>query len=211
MSVSGAPVGYDRSVFINCPFDPKYKPLLNAVIFCVAYLDFSPRLATERIDSGETRIGKILELIRNSRFGIHDLSRSKSAAAEELARHNMPLELGIDLGCRHLGSEHHRRKLHLIMEEERYRHQAAISDLSNSDLAIHGGKPKKALAGVRNFLAPHTTGDAPGPTEIWDRFTDFQGQLFIELAEAGHSKADIKALPVAEYIEHIQRWMSRPR
>ncbi len=211
MSGSEPADDYDQNVFINCPFDPKYKPLLNAVVFCVAYLGFNPRLATERIDSGETRIGKILELIRDSRFGIHDLSRSKSAAAEELARHNMPLELGIDLGIRHLGADHHRRKLHLIMEEERYRHQAAISDLSNSDLAIHGGKPKRALAEVRNFLARHTTSEAPGPTEIWDRFADFQADLFVELDAAGHSRTDIKALPVAEYIEHIHRWMTDAR
>jgi len=200
------PADYDRNVFINCPFDAAYKPILNAVLFCVADLGFQPRLATERIDSGETRIGKILELIEASRFGIHDLSRSKATTADELARHNMPLELGLDLGCRHLGASHHRRKLHLIMEEERYRHQAAISDLSNSDLAIHGKKPKRALAEVRNFLAPHCRSEAPGPTDIWDRYADFQAALFVDLQKMGHSKSEIRTLPVAEYITRIRRW-----
>lgn len=208
MTAVAPPADYDRNIFINCPFDPRYTPILNAILFCIVFLEFNPRLATERIDSGETRIGKILELIEASRFGIHDLSRSKSAAAEELARHNMPLELGLDLGCRHLGAEHHRRKVHLIMEEERYRHQAAISDLSNSDLAIHGGKPKRALAEVRNFLAPHRSGRTPGPTEIWDKFSEFQAVLFLSLTGSGHSKADIKALPRAEYIAHIRDWMT---
>ncbi|MDP3800953.1 hypothetical protein [Brevundimonas sp.] len=197
---------YDQNVFVNCPFDLPYKPILNAIVFCIVHLGFNPRLASERVDSGEPRIEKIMDLIEASRFGVHDLSRSQSSKAGELARHNMPLELGLDLGCRRYGPDHHRRKMHLVLEEKAFRHQASISDLSNSDPVIHRGKPKLALAAIRDFLEPHSAGDVPGPTEIWDAFGDFQAQMYVELAARGFSKADMKRLRMSEYIGNIRRW-----
>lgn len=50
---------FERSVFINCPFDEDYDPILRAIFFCVVYLGFYPRLATERRDSLENRVDKI--------------------------------------------------------------------------------------------------------------------------------------------------------
>lgn len=197
---------YGTSVFINCPFDAGFKPLLNAIVFCVVRSGFKPRLASERIDSGENRIGKIMGMIEQSRFGIHDLSRSQSRTADELARHNMPLELGLDLGCRRYGAAHHRDKIHLVLEERAYRHQAAISDLAGCDPVIHGGKAKRALSAVRDFLDPHAATQLPGPSELWGEFGDFQAVLFTDLAARGFSKADIRGLRIAEYITHAQAW-----
>lgn len=203
---SFVPRDFERSVFVNCPFDPRYKPLLNAIVFCIVYLDFVPRVASERVDSGETRIDKIVELIAASRFGIHDLSRSQSSEANEIARHNMLLELGIDLGCRRFGERHHRRKVHLVLEEKAFRHVAAISDLAGCDPVIHSGKAKKALSAVRDFLEPHANLTVPGATQIWDAFTDFGAGLHLDLSGRGFSKAEIKQLRMSEYIASVQRW-----
>lgn len=208
IALRGEPAsGYERNVFINCPFDDAYKPILNAMVFCVVRLGFRPRLATERIDSGETRISKIIELISGSRFGIHDLSRSQARRAHELSRHNMPLELGIDLGVRACGDDHHRRKVHLVLEEKAYRHQAAISDLSNSDLAIHGGEAKTALQAVRDFLAPHRDGRTDGATALWGQFNDFQARLYLDLTADGFSDAETRTLRPTEYIQRIRDWL----
>jgi len=68
-------LGFDRNVFVNCPFDAEYTPILEAMLFCLIRLGLNPRIATERGDSGETRIDKILELVQSSRYSIHDLSR----------------------------------------------------------------------------------------------------------------------------------------
>lgn len=69
---------FDRNVFINCPFDSSYRPLLMVLVFTVVYLGYKPRLSFERSDSAETRIDKIVGLINESKFGIHDLSRMVS-------------------------------------------------------------------------------------------------------------------------------------
>lgn len=87
-----------RDVFINCPFDPSYKPIFDAIIFAIFDLGFAPRCALEIDDASEYRLEKIFDPIECSRYGIHDIS---SVAIDEntgLPRFNMPLELGLFLG-----------------------------------------------------------------------------------------------------------------
>lgn len=97
---------YDRNVFINCPFDREYEPLFEAIVFTVHAAGFVPRCARERLDSSEIRLQKIIKLIRVSRYSIHDLSRTQLDRTTALPRFNMPLELGIDLGCKAFSSSH---------------------------------------------------------------------------------------------------------
>jgi hypothetical protein len=66
---------FERSVFINCPFDKDYEPILQAILFCVVYIGFHPRIAKENNDSGTMRLDKIRNLIENSLFSIHDLKQ----------------------------------------------------------------------------------------------------------------------------------------
>lgn len=50
------------NVFINCPFDPAYLPKLRAMLFTIIYLGYTPRIASERSDVGESRLEKLREL-----------------------------------------------------------------------------------------------------------------------------------------------------
>ena len=49
-------MAFDDNVFINCPYDVEYLPLLRPLVFTVLYAGLNPRLASERLNSGETRI-----------------------------------------------------------------------------------------------------------------------------------------------------------
>ena len=53
---------FDKCVFINCPFDKDYEGILQAVLFCIVYIGFVPRIATERMNAAEVRLSKISEL-----------------------------------------------------------------------------------------------------------------------------------------------------
>ena len=66
---------YNDNVFINCPFDPAYKPLFDATVFAVHDCGFIPRCALEEDDASQVRIEKIYEIIADCRYGIHDISR----------------------------------------------------------------------------------------------------------------------------------------
>jgi len=204
-------VGFNENVFVNCPFDQDYLPLLRPLLFTVIYLGFKPRIALEALDSGEPRIQKIVGLITSSRYAIHDLSRLQAREAGEYYRLNMPFELGLDVGCRLFGKGQRRQKRCLILEAESHRYQAAISDLSNSDIAVHGAVPESIVMEVRNWLDNQGRLQAPGPSRIWGAFLDFMVDNYDALKGRGFSDRNIEELPIGELMQCIERWVIRTR
>ena len=128
---------FQKNVFINCPFDADYRQLLISILFTVKFLGFSPRLTLQKLDAGTTRLENIVNLIDSSKFGIHDLSRILATKEGEHTRMNMPFELGIDYGCKKFKEGIWAQKKTLVLEKEPYRYQAALSDLSGSDIKNH--------------------------------------------------------------------------
>lgn len=202
---------FETDVFLNCPFDKDYLPLLRPILFVIVDLGLNPRIALESLDSGRPRIEKILSLIESSRFAIHDLSRIQARVAGEYYRLNMPFELGLDVGCRLFKTGRWSEKRCLILEAEPYRYQAAISDLSNPDIASHGNEPIKALSAVRNWLKNEARIRAPGPTAVAIRFGGFMADNHIQLRSDGYSDDDIELLPAAELIDGMRRWTAAHR
>ncbi len=200
-------MGFNDNVFVNCPFDDEYLHLLRPLLFTIFYLGFRPRISLETLDSGAPRIEKIVELIRSSKYAIHDLSRLQAREAGEYYRLNMPFELGIDVGCRLFGTGEQREKRCLVLETERYRYQAALSDLSNSDIAVHGGSPVSLVAEVRNWLDNQARLRAPGPSRVWLAFLEFMAQNSDDLTRRGFSNRDIERLPVGELLQDMERWV----
>jgi hypothetical protein len=89
------PAAYEKSVFINCPFDADFEPLFHAIVLTVAARGFVPRCARETEGQPETRITRIAKGILQSKYSIHDLSRYQDQGDQNLSRFNMPLELGM--------------------------------------------------------------------------------------------------------------------
>ena len=203
---------FDRSVFINCPFDDKYAKLLRPLLFTVLFLGFRPRIASERLDSLEPRIDKICELIQESRFSIHDLSRLKAQQEGELSRMNMPFELGIEYGSRRFGPTLLREKRCLVLEKEPHDFRRALSDLAGIDIKHHKNQPVQVVRVVRDWL--RETGKlkrVEGPTGIWNRFNDFTSDFYDRRKSKGFSSEDLNMMPVMEYIEFIDSWLTPQR
>jgi hypothetical protein len=106
------------SIFINCPFDPDFQPLLRAILFTVCAMGCKPRSALEESDSSTLRLEKIYWLIQKCRLSIHDLSRTELSARTGFPRFNMPLELGIFLGIKCSSSSASRKKTCLAIIKE---------------------------------------------------------------------------------------------
>ena len=202
-------MGFKQNVFVNCPFDKEYLHLLRPLLFTIIYLGLRPRIALEALDSGAPRIQKIIELIKESRYAIHDLSRLQAEQAGEYYRLNMPFELGIDVGCRLFGKGRWQQKRCLVFEKERYRYQAAISDLAGSDIAVHNADPQSIVKEMRNWLHSQVGLRAPGPATIWGGFVDFMADNYDDLKQRGFSDRDIEELPVNELTECIEKWVAR--
>jgi len=195
---------YEQNVFINCPFDVEYAPIFEAIVFAVNDAGFRPTCARERLDSSQVRLQKIVALISSSRFSIHDLSRTALDEANSLPRFNMPLELGIDLGCKAFHPDCGDKSL-LIFDSERYRFQKFVSDLSGQDIHQHGDDPRTAVYRVRNWLRAETgKSSIPGGSVIYRRYETFRSDLGQICAEL---QLDLKELTFTDFSYTIARWL----
>jgi hypothetical protein len=171
--------GYDRNVFINCPFDSRYRPHFRAIVFTVQQCGFYPRCALEVEDGGEERIRRIKRIIRECRYGIHDISRIQIDPSTGFPRLNMSLELGLFLGAQEFGSGAQKRKRSLILDAELYRYQKFCSDLAGQDIRAHHNQPAQIIGAVRAMLATALDGETrvPGATRIRERYSQFREEL----------------------------------
>jgi hypothetical protein len=164
----------DGSVFINCPFDPKIRPAFDAIVFSTICCGFFPRCAIETGSIAVPRMERIVHALRASKYSIHDLSRCQGEGGANLARFNMPLELGIAMaeGVGRRGSKHRHDWLLLVPHDHPYRQ--FISDLAGYDPTEHDGTPGGIVPAVMSWLA--TRPDAvqcPTPREVLESLADF--------------------------------------
>jgi hypothetical protein len=163
------------SVFINCPFDEEYEPLLNAIVLSVLCCGFVPRIATETGTVAEPRIQRICGALHDSRYSIHDLSRCQGEGDENLARFNMPLELGIAMGRRYATEADEGTHDWLVLIPENHAYAPYVSDLAGFDPEIHAGSPETIVPAVMGWLL---TRDAamPGiePSQVLEALPQFE-------------------------------------
>lgn len=198
---------FDRSVFLNCPFDEEFSPILQAIAFCITDMGFQPRLAPENADNAQNRLDRIVELIRASKYGIHDLSRCKSTGPDQYSRMNMPFELGLDHGCARFGHTAESGKAILVLEATRYDFQKTLSDISGWDIAAHGHDHIKAVKAVRNWLVHIANADPVGPTRILDNYATFQEWYLERERYRGSSDEDIMEYPTIQVVKAMREWV----
>lgn len=150
MTRSPAKPKYDDNVFVNCPFDSEYEPIFHAILFAIHDCGYVARCALEADDSGDIRIEKILAIIEECKFGIHDVSWTE-LNEHNLPRFNMPLELGLFLAPRRFGRGK-AKKIALILDSERYRYREFCSDIAGQDIQPHKKDPAECIKVVRNWL-----------------------------------------------------------
>ena len=198
---------FNKSIFVNCPFDKEYKPLLDGLLFTLVYLGFQPHITSESSDSLQLRLEKIKHLIKKSRYSIHDISRIEAKKKGDLARFNMPFELGIDLGCRAFGGRAFSGKKCLIFEKERYRFEKSLSDLAGVDIRAHDEDSEEMVYQVRHWICNNIKKEVKSGTKIWADFMIFSGDFNQIMKSQGFKKRDIDNMEPGEYIYFAQKWM----
>ena len=198
---------FEKSVLVNCPFDPDYAPVLKAICFCITLLGFYPRLAPENADNAAQRLDRIVDLIKNSKYGIHDISKCRATAEGDYARMNMPFELGLDFGCRRYGAGLPGNKAILVLEKQRYDYQRSLSDISGWDIQSHEGSFEKAIRAVRTWLIAQAGAERIGPSLIETKYVTFQGWYVERELASGASQQDILEFPTSEFVIAMRDWM----
>jgi hypothetical protein len=197
----------DRSVFINCPFDRKYRRLFDSLVFAIAFCGFDVRSALEESNSADVRLLKIMRLLQESRYSIHDISRVELDPDTKLPRFNMPLELGAAIGLRHAAGQKADHRL-LILDAKAYRYQTFVSDLAGVDIKGHGNQPKKLIQAVRDFLNTCVNHHLPGPAAIHESYCLFEETLPV-LAEEQRQK--VAELTYIDRLRHLNAFLAKSR
>lgn len=198
------PAGYSDHVFLNCPFDERYAPMFRALVFTIHDAGFVPRCALEVSDAAQNRYQKILDIVSECRFGIHDISRTEPGKYG-LPRFNMPFELGVFLGCKAFGGPVHRQKVCLVLDRRPYRYQRFLSDIAGQDVASHDGKIGVAIRAVRDWLRTASKRSImPGGTTIANRYDRFRREL---PAVAARIPAKVDELTFLDYTHVVLQWL----
>ncbi len=201
-------MSFEKNVFINCPFDKDYIFLIRPLIYTLIYLGLIPKLS-QTISSSTIRINEIKKLIKNCKYGIHDLSRSKALNTGDLPRFNMPYELGLDIGAMEYGTGKLKTKKILILETEKYYYQKILSDIAGQDIENHNDDPYTLITRVRNWFSVNFTNiHIDGQRAIWDSYNLFIDDLITQLSKE-YTTQEIEEMPIADFIKFANDWVKK--
>jgi len=168
-------------VFLNVPYDQKFERLFLGFIAGISAFGLVPR-ATLEITSSTRRLDRILILMRDCQYSVHDLSRVElDSVAPRTPRFNMPFELGLSVA-------HQRgltRKKHewFVFESKRFRLAKSLSDLNGTDPFIHDG----TITGLFRELCTvfRRPGRQPSVQQMRGIYKELRKNLPIILGQAG--------------------------
>lgn len=196
---------YNDYIFINCPFDEEYMPLLKAIIYSVYRCGFLPQCALGEDDASDIRLDKIIRCIENCRYGIHDISRTE-VSKNGFPRFNMPFEFGIFFGAKKFGNRIQKNKNALIFEKTKYTYQQYISDLNGIDTKAHNNKPEIIIREIRDWLITSSKRNTiPGYNVILSEYKIFIEKLPKIVSKLGLNLNDIPFNDFCQIVEEAVR------
>jgi hypothetical protein len=167
-------------VFLNLPYDPKFKNLFLSYICATHAFGMVPRVTLE-IPGGTRRLDRIFGLIQSCEYSMHDLSRVQlDRSKPRTPRFNMPFELGLAVGWEMMGSGRH---MWFVMEAVNYRLTKSLSDLSGTDPYIHGGTIDGVFREMGNALV--RKGRQPSVLQMWNIYREVRGKIPAILKRCG--------------------------
>lgn len=120
-----------KAVFINAPFDRAYEPLFVTAVGLLTFLEYKAHSVLEVRETGDGRLQRIYELMRECRISLHDMSRIGAPV-----RFNMPFELGLACSLKLAGPKSYEL---IVLDSQPYRMDRRLSDYKGRDLYIHRG------------------------------------------------------------------------
>jgi hypothetical protein len=167
-------------VFLNIPYDQKFERLFLAYISGISAFGLVPR-ATLEIPSSSRRLDRILALIRQCQYSIHDLSRVElDIRAPRTPRFNMPFELGLSVAHEKASKKRHEW---FVCESQTFRLAKSLSDLNGTDPFIHDGKVAGVFRELCNMF--RRPGRQPSIQHMRRIYREVRAGLRIVLHEAG--------------------------
>jgi hypothetical protein len=168
----------NKYVFLNIPYDIKFRRMFLAYICGLTHMGLIPR-ATLEIQGGRNRSDKILELMRSCKYSIHDLSRVQlDRSRPATPRFNMPFELGLAFAVSKLDpnfNEDTNPHVWFVFETINRRVSKSLSDLSGADPNIHDGTVEGVMRELANSFSRPTKSGRPSAKEMMRTYRKVSG------------------------------------
>jgi len=172
---SGEAPKYSSTIFVNCPTGSAQRIVTDAILFAVIHAGFLPRMRL-----GPASMSELMSAVRESHFGIHDLSQ--------------PFELGVFIGCKEFGPELHQAKEFLLLS-------AADVPESAMQVLAHYNDPTEAIRQVSPWLAQRR-----GRPFVWQDTVNRYRQ-FREYLSGLTPQNETGRLPIPELISAARAWI----
>jgi hypothetical protein len=170
-----------NAVFVNIPYDERFRRLYLAYIVGLTSLGLEPR-ATLGIAGSERRLDRIVALMQSCRYSIHDLSRVELDRKPPCTpRFNMPFELGLAVTWAKLNPSKHSW---FVFETRERRIQKSLSDLNGTDPSIHNGTVEGVMREICSAFV-RASSARPSVPEMMRTYRGLSRSLGAITAEAG--------------------------
>jgi len=122
----------DQQVFLNYPFDEAAEHISSAMHFGVIAGGLLPVCASDLTVPDRPRLEMLIEVITSCRFSAHDFSRCQGEGEQNLARFNMPIEMGMAL-FHALQTQRRDHRCAFFVPSPNHAYQKFASDLAGLD------------------------------------------------------------------------------
>jgi len=176
-------------VFLNYPFDAAFNSLADAMSFGVVAGGLLPVTALDLTSPDRPRLEMLMDAIQHCHYSAHDLSRSSGAGAKNLARMNMPIEMGMALFHALVSQRNDHRCIFFVATAHDYKSFA--SDLAGLDPKCHENDESRLLADMYEWLRGVVPREVfnPQPTvDVVSKYKDFRKRLKTIKGTAGNGK-----------------------
>ena len=134
------------------------------------------------------RLEMLVEAIQCCHYSAHDFSRSRGSGPQNLARMNMPIEMGMALF--HALQTQRREHRCIFFVPTPHDYTAFASDLAGLDPRVHNNDGLRLLADMYEWLrgvVPSALFNAQPTVEVLDMFETFKGERRrVKGANSGH-------------------------
>jgi hypothetical protein len=167
-----------HQVFLNYPFDADFENMAYAMHFAVIAAGLIPVCARDLSVPDRIRLDLLVRAIASCQYSAHDLSRGKGEGADNYARLNMPIELGMALfhDFNTQGAAH--RYSFFVATPHEYK--AYASDLAGLDPQYHENDDLTLLRLVYEwlrFVVPGKLLGQPATADVLTKYGEFKEGL----------------------------------
>ena len=166
----------NHQVFLNYPYDSEFEDLADAMHFAVISAGLLPVCAKDINVTDKPRLLMLVDTILKCKYSAHDFSRSKGEGEDNLARFNMPFEMGIAYGQAHRTQGH----CCTFFVSEPHDYHKYISDLSGLDPTCHFSDDLSLVSQMYEWLRKVVPGgmfNSVTTIEMKEKYQHFKSEL----------------------------------